>query len=257
MYRTHLADDSELDRGAGDEENNATEDLTTTESTSPSTLADTALLERARAASNGAKFERLWRGDTSGYESHSEADMALSCLLAFWTGGDLVRMDSLFRKSGLMREKWDTVHYGDGSTYGETTLSRAASVTTEHYSPSTEQQATDEVTVHDELGDEVRSARNDRDGSSQDSTVGVEDAVVNAALRSDDDGEPLYERERARIETITRLERKLRDLEVENERLRDERDTEQAKRQALEETTEEHPTIGSEFLERVKRLLVR
>jgi len=45
--------------------------------------------------------------------------MALCCLLAFWTGGDRTQMDHLFRQSGLLREKWDEVHYADGSTYGE------------------------------------------------------------------------------------------------------------------------------------------
>ena len=33
--------------------------------------------------------------------------MALCALLAFWTGKDTARMDRLFRRSGLMRPKWD------------------------------------------------------------------------------------------------------------------------------------------------------
>ncbi len=89
------------------------------------TLEDEELLERARNASNGEKFERLWRGSIAGYESQSEADMALCCLLAFWTGGDAARVDQLFRQSGLLRDKWDEVHYADGSTYGEKTIDRA------------------------------------------------------------------------------------------------------------------------------------
>jgi len=32
-----------------------------------------------------------------------------------------------------MREKWDEVHYADGSTYGEVTLKRATSTVTEYY----------------------------------------------------------------------------------------------------------------------------
>jgi len=51
--------------------------------------------------------------------------MALCCLLAFWTGGDRTQMKQLFRQSGLLREKWDEVHYADGSTYGEKTIERA------------------------------------------------------------------------------------------------------------------------------------
>ena len=98
-------------------------------------LEDEDLLEKARNASNGKKFERLWNGKTVGYDSQSEADMALSCLLAFWTGGDRTQMDQLFRQSGLHREKWDEVHYADGSTYGEKTIERAIATTSEFYDP--------------------------------------------------------------------------------------------------------------------------
>jgi len=59
--------------------------------------------------------------------------MALCCLLAFWTGGDRTQMDHLFRQSGLLREKWDEVHYADGSTYGEKTIERAIATTSEFY----------------------------------------------------------------------------------------------------------------------------
>ena len=86
-------------------------------------------------ASNGAKFERLWKGNTGGYDSQSEADMALCNLLAFWTGGDQTRIDELFRQSGLLREKWDEVHYADGSTYGEKTIERAVQNTSAFYDP--------------------------------------------------------------------------------------------------------------------------
>jgi len=98
-------------------------------------LDDENLLEKARAASNGEKFERLWNGNTVGYDSQSEADMALCCLLAFWTGGDPTQMEQLFRQSGLHREKWDEVHYADGSTYGEKTIERAIATTSEFYDP--------------------------------------------------------------------------------------------------------------------------
>ncbi|GAB7121021.1 phage NrS-1 polymerase family protein [Natrinema pallidum] len=98
-------------------------------------LEDEELLEKARNASNGSKFERLWKGNIAGYDSQSEADMALCCLLAFWTGGDHTRMDQLFRQSGLLREKWDDVHYADGSTYGEKTIERAITSTSEFYDP--------------------------------------------------------------------------------------------------------------------------
>ncbi|WP_425604351.1 hypothetical protein [Natrinema gelatinilyticum] len=101
-------------------------------------LDDEELLRKARTASNGAKFDRLWNGSISGYDSHSEADMALCCLLAFWTGGARSRIDQLFQQSGLMREKWDEVHYADGSTYGEKTIEHALQTTSEFYEPQSQ-----------------------------------------------------------------------------------------------------------------------
>ncbi|PCR90481.1 phage NrS-1 polymerase family protein [Natrinema ejinorense] len=106
------------------------------ESDSNPPLSDDELLEKARNASNGDKFERLWNGTTTGYASQSEADMALCCLLAFWTGGHAVQMDRLFRRSKLDRPKWYHVHYADGSTYGEKTIARAIEHTSEFYEPS-------------------------------------------------------------------------------------------------------------------------
>ncbi|MFC5973463.1 hypothetical protein ACFPYI_19210 [Halomarina salina] len=102
----------------------------------PSELADEDLIERAQQAANGQKFTGLWSGSTAGYDSHSEADMALNSMLAFWSGGDATQMDRLFRDSGLYRSKWDEVHFADGSTYGEKTLERAIAGTSDFYTPS-------------------------------------------------------------------------------------------------------------------------
>ena len=46
-------------------------------------LSDSEVIQKALAASNGRRFSRLWNGDTSGYGSHSEADLALCGMLAF------------------------------------------------------------------------------------------------------------------------------------------------------------------------------
>ena len=52
-------------------------------------------------------FSSLFNGDMSLYNNdHSSADMALCNMLAFWTGKDPDRMDRIFRKSALMRDKW-------------------------------------------------------------------------------------------------------------------------------------------------------
>ena len=101
----------------------------------PVDIDDLGVLALAIKAKNGAKFAELWRGNTSSHPSRSEADLALCCSLAWWTGGDFDRVDRLFRQSGLMREKWDVRHSGDGRTYGALTIDKALSLTTTYYTP--------------------------------------------------------------------------------------------------------------------------
>ena len=91
----------------------------------PLALSDAEVLAKAHSARNGATFAALWTGNTSGYASPSEADLALASLLAFWTGCNASQMDRLFRSSGLMREKWDRKQ--SGSTYGQITIQKAIS----------------------------------------------------------------------------------------------------------------------------------
>ncbi|WP_222847838.1 hypothetical protein [Haloferax sp. KTX1] len=186
-------------------------------------LEDEELLEKARNASNGEKFERLWNGNTVGYDSQSEADMALCCLLAFWTGGDRTQMDHLFRQSGLLREKWDEVHYADGSTYGEKTIERAIATTSEFYDPN----------VGDDTADETPG------GSSPD--VGAADSERSSAY--------LAEKNRLLSDRVDELEATLAEkteridaLEAEVERLTDELAT----RSQKEDSQSEHVSTASE-----------
>ena len=66
----------------------------------------------ARKAKNREKFIRLFdNGDISGYESQSNADLALCNILAFYAGGDESVIDTLFRQSKLMRDKWERDDY--------------------------------------------------------------------------------------------------------------------------------------------------
>jgi len=96
---------------------------------SPLALSDSELIERARNAANGTAFWALWNGDWSGqYHSQSEADLALVNHLSFWTGPDPARLDSLFRSSGLMRDKWERADYRDS------TIGKALEGKTEFYS---------------------------------------------------------------------------------------------------------------------------
>jgi putative DNA primase/helicase len=89
------------------------------------TATDEEILERCRRAKNSEKFERLWSGDTSGYGSASEADLALCSILAYQASGDYGAVDRLFQRSGLMREKW-TERRGR-FTYAERTIQKAVS----------------------------------------------------------------------------------------------------------------------------------
>ena len=94
---------------------------------------DNGALKMARNAKNGGKFSRLMDGDASGYKSRSEADMALCCLLAFWTSNNADQMDRIFRSSGMFRaEKWD--RKTGASTYGAMTIQSAINATDRTYS---------------------------------------------------------------------------------------------------------------------------
>jgi primase-polymerase (primpol)-like protein len=77
----------------------------------PPGLADERIIELAGRSRSGEKFSRLWAGDTAGYASESEADLALCSILSFYTGPDAARIDRLFRRSGLCREKWERRDY--------------------------------------------------------------------------------------------------------------------------------------------------
>ena len=101
----------------------------------PVDVDDSALIALALKAKNGSKFAALWNGDASSHPSVSEADLALCCRLAYWTGGDGARIDRMFRQSGLMRDKWDVRHSGTGATYGAMTVDKALSLTTTYYDP--------------------------------------------------------------------------------------------------------------------------
>jgi len=68
------------------------------------------------------KFITLWTGNTTNYESHSEADLAFCRILAN-NHCPMHQIDRIFRKSKLMRTKWNEKRGID--TYGIHTLEMA------------------------------------------------------------------------------------------------------------------------------------
>jgi len=97
------------------------------------TLTDDELITVASRGKNGAKFTDLWVGSTAGYASHSEADLALCSLLAFYTGPDAARIDRLFRQSRLMRPKWNEKR--GTARYGEKTVEETIALRSEYWQP--------------------------------------------------------------------------------------------------------------------------
>jgi hypothetical protein len=111
-------------------------------------LSDLDLIDKAKNARDGNKFARLWSGDISGYPSHSEADLALCDLLAFWTGPDPAHIDTLFRQSGLFRDKWER------QDYRGKTIEKALAGRTEFYSPPNGQAHNSDATASNGTGHE-------------------------------------------------------------------------------------------------------
>lgn len=87
---------------------------------------DRQILQRANRARNRDKFQSLWNGSTNLHASnHSQADLALCRILAFWCGPRPQQIDRLYRQCKLYRSKWDESHFANGSTYGEVTILKA------------------------------------------------------------------------------------------------------------------------------------
>ncbi|MFC6890324.1 hypothetical protein [Halorubrum trueperi] len=202
-------------------------------------LEDEDLLEKATNASNGEKFGRLWNGNTVGYDSQSEADMALCCLLAFWTGGDRTQMEHLFRQSGLHREKWDEVHYADGSTYGEKTIERAIATTSEFYDP--------------DAGDDTEG----RDTTSAESSADARDDSERSRAYLTEKNRLLSERVDELEATLAEKTKRIDTLEAEIERLTDElatRDQQDGQSQGEQVTTASENSGESEPSSMLSRL---
>ena len=112
-------------------------------------LDDDGVIAHASASESGDKFKALYAGNwEEGYDSQSDADMALVSILAFWCGNVEEQIDRIFRSSGLMRDKWDRMT-GD-STYGQITIRNAVSTNSEIYTPIADFSAEDDFEALDD-----------------------------------------------------------------------------------------------------------
>jgi putative DNA primase/helicase len=84
--------------------------------------------ELEKLLKKNTKSDALWKGDQAGYESHSQADLALCSYLARVTR-DEAQIDRLFRRSGLYREKWERQDYRDWTISKALTSDRSPRVT--------------------------------------------------------------------------------------------------------------------------------
>ena len=101
----------------------------------PVCLSDDQIIHLAfRRRSSGTKFQALWNGDWNlHFNSASEADSSVVFTLAYFTK-DAAQIDRIFRRSQLMREKWDQKHGNE--TYGQRTIANALKKVTKQYDPT-------------------------------------------------------------------------------------------------------------------------
>ncbi|MDX2197995.1 MAG: hypothetical protein SF069_03380 [Phycisphaerae bacterium] len=82
---------------------------------------------------SGPKFASLWAGRWNEFfNSRSEADASVVFTLAFYTK-DAGQIDRIFRRSALLREKWDELH--GPQTYGALTIAKALATVSGQYQP--------------------------------------------------------------------------------------------------------------------------
>jgi hypothetical protein len=95
-------------------------------------LGDEEIIDRARVAKNAHKFSDLYdNGNTAPYGGDdSAADMALVSILGYYSD-DPKQINRLFRRSALMRAKWDERR--GATTYGGMTIDRALQSRTARY----------------------------------------------------------------------------------------------------------------------------
>jgi primase-polymerase (primpol)-like protein len=94
----------------------------------PPVLTNEKIIDLCKTAANSSKFNALWSGQTTGYSSQSEAELALSNILAFYTK-DMTQIQQLLIESGLYRQKLERVDYITS------TIQKSLDMITEQYDP--------------------------------------------------------------------------------------------------------------------------
>ena len=75
-----------------------------------SSMSDKDVVEKASEAKNGDKFKRLYAGEDL-QNNHSNSDMSLMNILAYWCNGDKEQMLRIFATSGLFRPNKSADYY--------------------------------------------------------------------------------------------------------------------------------------------------
>ncbi|HHL0970940.1 TPA: phage/plasmid primase, P4 family [Bacillus cereus] len=119
-------------------------------------ISNDALWERMFRGQKGDEIRSLYNGNLIN-DDHSASDLSLCNHLAFWTGKSATRMDSMFRETSLIRDKWDVIHFRDtNETYGERTIATAISTTSStilDYKPQFDEFSFD--FIHEDVADVV------------------------------------------------------------------------------------------------------
>lgn len=90
-------------------------------------LSENEIIDIALKSKTGTRFQLFLNGGWEQFydNDYSRADLAFVNDLAFWTNCDYAMMDSIYRQSSLMRDKWNRKQ--NQSTYGDETLRKAIS----------------------------------------------------------------------------------------------------------------------------------
>lgn len=100
-------------------------------------FSDNERLQEMLQSQAGPKIRALLNGDMSAFNNdHSGADQALANYLVWFCWHDLNQADRLFRRSNLMRDKWDEIHDpAHKRTYGQMTLEQASKQNKREFRP--------------------------------------------------------------------------------------------------------------------------